>query len=63
MSIPKDQRITYRRYFAKIGDNLIKIAKNFKVPVNAIVDVNNSIISKHSIEAGEFYFIPINLHK
>ena len=58
LNIPKSERVTFRSYFINSGDNLIKIAKNFKVPVNSIVQLNK-IKKKHRIQAGEFIIIPI----
>jgi len=58
-TIPEEKRVTFRRYMARSGDNLSHIARKFGVPVNPIVALNKNIRSRHSIEAGEFYFIPI----
>ena len=56
--IPLDQRVTFRRYFVRIGDNLTKIAKRFNIPINPIAEINK-FKSLNDIYAGRNIVIPI----
>ncbi len=56
--IPLDQRVTFRRYFVKIGDNLTKIANKFNIPINPIAEINQ-FKSLNDIYAGRNIVIPI----
>lgn len=56
--IPRDKRVTYRRYKIKMGDNLSSIAKNFQVPTSPIAQINN-IKNVQNIRAGEYILIPV----
>lgn len=57
-AIPDDQRVTFRRYRVRMGDNLSRIGSLFQVPINPIAQINK-FKSIHSIEAGETIVIPI----
>lgn len=56
--VKPEDRITYRRYFVGIGENLSAIARKFQMPVEPIVQVNK-IKKKNEISAGKYIFIPI----
>ncbi len=51
-------RVTFRRYLVRMGDNLTLIGEKFNIPVNPIVDINK-FRSKHFIQAGDQIIIPI----
>ncbi len=55
--IPKDQRISFKRYTIKPGDSLIKIAKQFSTSVQLLKDNNH--IKNNSIRAGKELLIPV----
>ena len=56
-TIPDDRKVKWYRYRICHGDNLIRIARRFKVPVSAIKSVNKLRTSR--IVAGRHLFIPI----
>ena len=57
-SIAASERVTFRRYFVRIGDNLSKIAKRFSIPISPIVKIND-FVSSDQIQAGEYIVVPI----
>lgn len=57
LQIPKDQRISFKKYKIKSGDSLIKIAKKFGTTVDLLKD--NNQISNNSIRAGKSLLIPV----
>ncbi len=56
--IPKSERITFRRYFVRVGDNLTKIASKFSIPITPIAEINR-FRSINDIYAGKNIIIPI----
>lgn len=56
--IPPEERVTFRRYFVKIGDNLTRISERFSIPINPIVTINK-FSSLNDIRAGEYIIVPI----
>ena len=56
--IPPEERVTFRRYFVKIGDNLTRISERFSIPINPIVAINK-FSSLDDIRAGEYIVVPI----
>ncbi|TQV86589.1 LysM peptidoglycan-binding domain-containing protein [Aliikangiella coralliicola] len=56
-TIPKEQRISYKKYQIKPGDSLISIAKKFGTTVALLRDNNN--IRKNTIRAGKSLLIPV----
>ena len=57
-NIRPEERVTYRRHFVRVGDNLTLIAKKFSVPKGPIAEINK-LASLNQIRAGEVIFIPI----
>ena len=55
--IPKDQRISYKKYQIKSGDSLIKIAKKFGTTVELLRE--NNQIRGNQIRAGKSILIPV----
>ncbi len=55
--IPKDQRISYKKYQIKPGDSLIKIAKKFGTTVSLLRE--NNQIRGNQIRAGKSILIPV----
>ena len=56
--IPLSQRVTFRHYLIRLGDNLTTISRKFKVPIGPIVRLNK-IRSENRIRAGNTIMIPI----
>ncbi len=56
--IPSSDRVTFRRYRVRMGDNLTSIANQFGIPINPIAQINR-FRSQHFIQAGEDIIIPI----
>jgi len=56
-SFPDEKKVKWYRYKIRRGDNLISIARSFKLPVSAIKSVNR--LSGNRIVAGKHLFIPI----
>lgn len=56
--ISTEDRVTFRRYFVKMGDNLTFIAKKFSIPINPIAQINH-FHSLNDIKAGEYIIVPI----
>ncbi len=56
--IPLSERVTFRTYFVKVGDNLTKISKRFNIPINPIAEINN-FTTLNDIFAGRNIIIPI----
>lgn len=56
--IDDSKRVTYRRYFVRMGDSLTSIGRKFKVPLPPIAQLNK-MKSLNEIRAGESIFIPI----
>lgn len=57
-TIPIEERVTYRRYFVKIGDNLTTVSKKYGIPINPIAEINK-FKSRHDIKAGTHIILPI----
>ena len=57
-AIDQSQRVTYRSYMVKLGDNLTTIASRFEVPIRPIAEINK-LKSLNQVRAGEKIFIPI----
>ncbi len=57
-TIPIEERVTYRRYFVKIGDNLTTVSKKYGIPINPIAEINK-FKSRHAIKAGTHIILPI----
>jgi len=55
--IPRDQRISFKKYTIKRGDSLIKIAKKFGTTVQMLKD--NNAIRNNSIREGKSLLIPV----
>lgn len=55
--IPKDQRISFKKYKIKTGDSLIRIANKFGTTVQLLKDNND--IQNNSIRAGKSLLIPV----
>ncbi len=56
--IPVEQRVTFRRYFISIGENLSSIAKKFSIPIHPIAEINK-LQSLDDIKAGQYLVLPI----
>lgn len=56
--VPVEERVTYRRYFVKIGDNLTTVSKKYGIPINPIAEINK-FKSRHAIKAGTHIILPI----
>jgi membrane-bound lytic murein transglycosylase D len=56
--IPASDRVTFRRYRVRMGDNLTLISERFGIPINPIAQINR-FRSQHFIQAGEDIIIPI----
>jgi len=56
--IPPEDRVTFRRYLVRMGDNLTAIAARYGIPVNPIAEINR-FKNQHFIQAGESIIIPI----
>jgi membrane-bound lytic murein transglycosylase D len=56
--IPVSDRVTFRRYLVRMGDNLTGIAGRYGIPVNPIAQINR-FKNQHFIQAGESIIIPI----
>jgi len=57
VKIPKNQRISYKKYTVKPGDSLIKIARKFSTTVDLLK--TNNPIRNNTIRAGKTLLIPV----
>jgi membrane-bound lytic murein transglycosylase D len=60
-AIPDEKKVKWYRYRISSGDNLLLIAKKFKIPVEAIKTVNR--MKNNRIIAGHSLFIPIPVYQ
>lgn len=58
--LPNEKKVKWYRYKIRSGDNLISIARHFKLPVNAIKSINK--LPGNRITAGKYLFIPIPIN-
>lgn len=56
--IPASERVTFRRYQVRMGDNLTSIASRFGIPINPIAEINR-LRNQNQIHAGDAITIPI----
>ncbi|MDR2578190.1 MAG: LysM peptidoglycan-binding domain-containing protein [Chitinispirillales bacterium] len=59
--LPDEKKTRFHRYRVQSGDNLMQIARNFGVPVEAIRDINN--MRNNHITAGRHIIIPVPLNE
>jgi membrane-bound lytic murein transglycosylase D len=55
--LPDEKKTRFFRYRVQSGDNLQQIARNFRVPIEAIREING--MQNNNISAGRFLIIPI----
>ncbi|MDR2728552.1 MAG: LysM peptidoglycan-binding domain-containing protein, partial [Chitinispirillales bacterium] len=55
--LPDDKKTKFYRYKIQSGDNMLTIARNFRVPVDALREINK--MKTNHITAGRFLIIPI----
>jgi membrane-bound lytic murein transglycosylase D len=55
--LPDDKKTRFYRYRIQSGDNMMTIARRFRVPVDALRDINK--MKTNHITAGRFLIIPI----
>ncbi len=60
-SLPDAKKTKYYRYTVKSGDNLSQIARNFRVSVDALREINN--MKPNSIAVGKYVIIPIPVNE
>jgi len=56
-SLPDEKKTKFYRYTVKSGDNLLQIARNFRVSVDALRNINK--MKTNSIAVGKYVIIPI----
>jgi len=55
--LPDEKKTKFYRYKVRSGDNLLQIARNFRVPVEALREMNK--MRNNYISAGKFLIIPV----
>ncbi|MCL2219875.1 MAG: LysM peptidoglycan-binding domain-containing protein [Chitinispirillia bacterium] len=60
-NLPDDKKTKFYRYKVQNGDNLLHIARNFRVPVEALRELNG--MKTNTIAAGKYLIIPIPIGK
>jgi len=60
-SLPDEKKTKFYRYTVKSGDNLLQIAKNFRVSVDALRDINQ--IKNNSVAVGKYVIIPVPVNE
>ncbi|MCL2690118.1 MAG: LysM peptidoglycan-binding domain-containing protein [Chitinispirillia bacterium] len=59
--LPDDKKTRFYRYQIQSGDNMIAIARRFRVPVDALRDINR--MKNNQLTAGRFLIIPIPVNE
>ncbi len=59
--LPAEKKVKFYRYRIRRGDNLLQIARNFKVPVESLRTINK--LRTNRIVAGHHLFIPIPVNE
>jgi membrane-bound lytic murein transglycosylase D len=59
-SLPDSKKTKFYRYTVRSGDNLLQIARNFRVPVEALRNANN--MKTNAIAVGKYVIIPIQVN-
>jgi len=59
--LPDEKKTRFYRYQIQSGDNLVAIARRFRVPVDALREINN--MRNNNITAGRFLIIPIPVNE
>ena len=55
--LPDEKKTKFYRYKVRSGDNLLQIARNFRVPVEALREMNK--MRTNHVSAGKFLIIPV----
>ena len=59
--LPDSKKTRFYRYQVQSGDNMITIARNFRVPVDALREINK--MNNNNLTAGRFLIIPIPVNE